>query len=239
MSALFTYSDGSVLKTMNMKDFLLIPVWKGNRYIDAGRVDLLAKEIGENITSLDSGYHVIVQEEDVEGKSLHQAYLIDGQHRREVLLRYYTSGLCLSDFPMTFRELVVKTESNAIAYFNQINNMKPLHIEEDPRCVANRFVAALEKGFDKGLIRSKTTRRPYLSAEPLREELEKYSKLLQKVDHLLFVEEVKRWNTTRLTEMELEKALGKAIPDSYKEKKFALAEHLKWIKTVLQTMKVL
>lgn len=233
MAALFTYSDGSILKTMNMKDFLTIPVWKGNRYIDMKRVDLLAKEIGENIKSLDSGYHVIVQEEDVEGKPLHQAYLIDGQHRREVLLRYYLSGLCLSDFPMTFRELVVKTESDAITYFNQINNMKPMHIEEDPRCVANRFVSALEKGFDKGLIRSKTTKRPYLSADILREELEKYSKILQTTDPVAFVEKVKLYNTKRLVEMEIEKALGKAIPESYKEKNFTLAENLKWIRLTL------
>ena len=182
---------------------------------------------------MDSGYHVIVQEEDVEGKPLHQAYLIDGQHRREVLLRYYLSGLCLSDFPMTFRELVVKTESDAITYFNQINNMKPMHIEEDPRCVANRFVSALEKGFDKGLIRSKTTKRPYLSADILREELEKYSKILQTTDPVAFVEKVKLYNTKRLVEMEIEKALGKAIPESYKEKNFTLAENLKWIRLTL------
>jgi hypothetical protein len=230
---MFTYSDGSILKTTMMKSFLKIPVWKGNRYIDMKRVESLAKEVGDQVQFLDSGYHVIIQEEDMDGKPLHQAYLINGQHRKELLERYYSSGLCLPDFPMTYTEKIVETESDAIAYFNKINNMKPFHVDEDPRCVANRFVAAVEKGFPKGLIRSKTTRRPYLSADLLREELEKYSKLLQLVDTATFVEKVQYYNTKRLAEMELEKAHGKAIPEGYSEKKFALAENLKWVQLVL------
>jgi len=217
-----------------MKAFLTIPVWKGNRHIDYLRVDLLGKEVGDDIKSLDSGYHVIkLLEEDMEGRPRYVTYLIDGQHRREVLLRYYAAGLCLEDFPMTFIENVVETESDAITYFNQINNTKPMRIEEDPRLIANRYVAALEKGFAKGLIRSKTTRRPYLSADLLREELEKYSKILQKIDPVAFVEKVKKYNYTRLIEMEIEKALGKAIPETYKEKEFTLAENFKWVLFVL------
>jgi len=233
---MFSYADGSILRTMNMKAFLEIPVWKGNRHIDLDRVELLTKEINGNVQYLDSGYHVIIQEEDMDGGSLYQTYLINGQHRREVLRRYYSSGLCLPDFPMTYTEMIVHTESDAIAYFNKINNMKPFHIDEDPRCVANRFVAALEKGFAKGLLRSKTTRRPYLSAETLREELEKYSKILQTICVDIFVKKVHEYNTKRLSEMELEKALGKIIPDSYKEKSFTLAENFKWISIVLSTI---
>jgi len=233
---MFTYSDGSVLRTMNMRAFLEIPVWKGNRHIDLARVDLLAKEVGDRVQAFDSGYHIIIQEEDMDGKPLHQTYLINGQHRREVLRRHYSSGLCLPDFPMTYTEMVVGTESEAISYFNRINNMKPFHVDEDPRCVANRFVAALETGFLKGLIRSKTTRRPYLSADLLRDELEKYSKLLQSVNPAAFVEKAKQYNMKRLAEMELEKALGKVIPETYKEKQFVLAENLKWIHSVLSTI---
>ena len=233
---MFTYADGSILRTMNMKAFLEIPVWKGNRHIDMDRVELLTKEINGQVQYLDSGYHIIIQEEDLDGRPLHQAYLINGQHRREVLRRYYSSGLCLPDFPMTYTEMVVETESEAISYFNKINNMKPFHVDEDSRCVANRFVAALEKGFAKGLLRSKTTRRPYLSAETLREELEKYSKRLQTIPVDTFVKKVHEYNTKRLCEMELEKALGKIIPETYKEKQFTLAENLKWISIVLCTI---
>ena len=234
MTTLFTYSDESKLKTTNMKAFLLIPVWKGNRHIDYARVDLLAKEVGENVKSLDSGYHVIkLLEEDAEGKLRHVKYLADGQHRRELLLRHYASGLCLDDFPMTYIEKVVNSESTAITYFNKINNTKPMRIEEDPRLIANRFVAALEKGFTKGLIRSKTTRRPFLSADLLRDELVKYSKILQTIDPAAFVTKVQVYNAKRLIEMDIEKALGKAIPESYKEKEFTLAENLKWIRSSL------
>jgi hypothetical protein len=234
MTTLFTNSNGSVLKTMNMKAFLLIPVWKGNRHIDYTRVSLLAKEVGDNIKSLDSGYYVIkLLEEDAEGKARYVSYLIDGQHRREVILRNHASELCADDFPMTYIEKVVDTEYDAITYFNQINNTKPMRIEEDSRLIANRYVAALEKGFAKGLIRSKTTRRPYLSADLLREELEKYSKILQRIDPVAFVEKVKLYNMKRLIEMDIEKALGKSIPESYKEKEFTLAENFKWILLVL------
>lgn len=217
-----------------MKAFLLIPVWKGNRHIDYARVSLLAKEVSDNIKSLDSGYYVIkLLEEDAEGKARYVSYLIDGQHRREVILLNHASELCADDFPMTYIEKIVDTESDAITYFNQINNTKPVRIEEDPRLIANRYVAALEKGFAKGLIRSKTTRRPYLSADLLREELEKYSKILQKIDPVAFVEKVKKYNYTRLMEMDIEKALGKMIPETYKEKEFTLAENFKWILLVL------
>lgn len=234
MTTLFTYSDESKLKTTNMKAFLSISNWRGNRHLDYTRVELLTKEVGDNIKSLDSGYHVIkILEEDAAGKSRHVMYLIDGQHRREVLLRYYASGLCLEDFPVTYIEKVVDSESDAITHFNKINNTKPMRIEEDPRLIANRFVAALEKGFAKGLIRSKTTRRPYLSADILREELEKYSKILQSIDPAAFVEKVKLYNIKRLIEMDIEKALGKAIPETYKEKEFTLAENLKWVGLML------
>lgn len=242
-SIVFTYADGSCLRVSTAQDFLKIPVWKGNRHIDLERVRLLTKEVKDNIQWLDSGYHVILQEEDVDGKTLHQRYIINGQHRRAVIEEYFATGLCLKNFPLTYTEMVVRSESEAIAYFNRINNMKPFHVDEDSKCVANRFIGTLEKEFcgktkKDQFIRSYATKRPYLSTIHLRDELEKYSKTLQSVDTGLFVNAVKVWNANRLKEMELDVEKDYT---SYIDKKFTLAEHTKlpWIQSILKDMKLL
>lgn len=173
---LHTYTDGSKLKLTTAKTLIQIPIWKGNRIKDMYHIALLKESIGSNIQHLDKGYHVIkYNETDATGKEVEQSYIIDGQHRASVLIDYFNSTLCEPDFPVTYTEVTVDNEADAIAYFNKINNVKPIHYKEDPKLVANRYIEAIVKALPgpkkAPYFRDKSTHRPYLVTDRLREVL--------------------------------------------------------------------
>ena len=125
---LHIYTDASKLKLTTAKTLIQIPIWKGNRVKDRMHIALLKEAIGSNIHYLDKGYHIIkYNETDATGREVEQSYIIDGQHRASVLLEHFNSTLCEPDFPITYTEVCVANEADAIAYFNKINNVKPIH----------------------------------------------------------------------------------------------------------------
>ena len=237
---LHTYNDGSVLKKTTIQALLKIPNWKGNRILDERHAEKLAYSI-ESMESLDKGYFVIVIEEpDAAGKITEQRYIVDGQHRLSILRKTYF----LSDFSVTVTEKYVNSESEAIEYFNSINSSKPIHWEEDPIMIVNRFLAALEKEFNAGLkksdllIRNTKTVRPFLCIEDVRQALIPLVDRLKGMKPVEFAANVRVWNTRKLTDLEL--AVSQA-PDGMSEKciarKFALADRfssLPWIVAALR-----
>jgi len=237
---LHTYTDGSMLKKTTIQALLKIPNWKGNRILDESHAEKLAGSI-ERMESLDKGYSVIVIDEpDAAGKITEQRYIVDGQHRLSILRKTFMLG----DFPATVTEKHVKSESEAIEYFNSINSSKPIHWEEDPMMVVNRFLVALEKEFNAGLkksdllLRNTKTVRPFLCVDDVRQALMPLADRLKKVKPAEFVAGVRAWNTRKLTELEL--AVSQK-PDSMAEKcifrKFALADRfssLPWILVALR-----
>lgn len=171
---LHTYTDGSKLKLTTAKTLIQIPIWKGNRVKDIYHIAQLKDAIGSNIQHLDKGYHVIKYiETDATGKDVEQSYIIDGQHRASVLIDYFNSTLCEPDFPVTYTEIAVDNEADAIAYFNKINNVKPIHYKEDPKVVANSYVEAITKalpGQKKApYFKDRPTHRPYITSDKLRD----------------------------------------------------------------------
>lgn len=173
---LHTYTDGSKLKLTTAKKLIQIPIWKGNRVKDTSHIVQLKESIGSNIQHLDKGFHIIkYNETDATDREVEQSYIIDGQHRASVLIDFFTSNLCEPDFPVTFIEIIVNNEAEAIAYFNKINNVKPIHYKEDPILIANRYIEQIIKvlpGPTKlPFFRDKATHRPYMQTEKLREAL--------------------------------------------------------------------
>ena len=173
---LHTYTDGSKLKLTSAKALVQIPIWKGNRVKDRMHIALLKEAIGSNIQHLDKGYHIIkYNETDATGAAVEQSYIIDGQHRATVLLDHFNSTLCEPDFPVTYTEVCVANEADAIAYFNKINNVKPIHYKEDPKLVANRFIEAIVKALPgpkkAPFFRNAGCHRPYMSTDRLRDVL--------------------------------------------------------------------
>ena len=198
---LHTYHDGSSLYTLSAKDLVQIPVWKGNRILDTAHAATIGKAIHGKVQLLDSGYRIVeYDEEDAGGNSVRQSYLIDGQHRASVLRSHYAESLCEPDFLVTVVIKKVSDESEAIAFFNALNNCKPQMWRLEPNLILNKYIGALTLGFNTTkkikLIRPGATHRPYLSVEKLRDSLRLVIDRLNQEDEAVaeFVERVYQWN---------------------------------------------
>jgi len=168
---MYTFHDGSILRVLSAKELIQIPIWKGNRTLDKAHAERIRDAVGDIVHSLDSGYRIIHYDEpDTSGRIVRQSYLIDGQHRAHVLREHFLS-MCEPDFPVVVTEKTVESESDAIEYFNAINNVKPQRWRTDPAILANQYIAALEQTFNTSKLKliRQTTVRPYLSVEKLRE----------------------------------------------------------------------
>ena len=243
---LHTYNDGSVLKIMTSRELISIPIWKGQRILDTEHAAAIKTEVGSNVSSLDSGYSIVkYKEENADGKVIISSYLIDGQHRASVIRDFYASTICEADFNVTVTEKTVESETEAIEYFNKINNVKAQQWKMDTNLIINNYIAAVEKAFNTNpkspLIRSYRTRRPYLSAESLREALIKNKDLLKsnKCDIIKFVDRITSFNSATIKKFELdlteEKAKDAEIKETSINVKFALAYDikLKWVREAL------
>jgi ribosome-associated translation inhibitor RaiA len=242
---LHKYNDGSVLKVMTARELVALPTWKGQRILDKSHSDSIKAAVGSNVQSLDSGYSIVkYKEEATDGSSVISTYLIDGQHRASVIRDYYLETVCEADFNVTVMEKTVESESDAIIYFNKINNVKAQQWRMDPNLLINNYISALEKVFNKNkkcmLIRP-TNIRPYLSSANLREALANNTRLLKngKEDVAKYVEAVVKYNKEMVTKFSLD--LTQAETKDYKLKEravavgFALAydTKLKWVRELL------
>ena len=233
-----TYMDKSTLNKISAKTLVSIPVWRGNRFIDLNHANQIKKDIGDNIQTLDSANFHVVKYKD---ENTYQTYLVDGQHRQYVIRTYFEENFCMPDFNVLVHEKTVEGESDAIEYFNTLNNVKPQQ-ENDLKLLANKYIVALEKKFPK-LIKpiDKKTKRPFLSSNDLRKVLEENGTLLKQSPQIIntFIEKVDSWNKKKIQEFDLRSAFiaikDKTILESCLEKKFVLAfdPKLPWIKECL------
>ena len=241
---LHTFSDGSVLLRVSAKDLIQVPVWKGNRTLDEVHANNIQKQMGTNIRCLDSTIFRIVKysEMNAVGEYILQKYVIDGQHRLHILKNHYLTNLCEPDFQVLVVEQRVESESDAIEYFNTINNVKPMYLDhDDPSKLVNKYILALDKEFNKDkknlLLRNGSTKRPYLSVDTVRILLTKHVKQLsmsnEKID--MFVAKVLVWNTKQVKEFQLRLAHAKEkhvhLLEAAEKKGFCLAQDpkLPWI----------
>lgn len=176
-SLLFTFTDGSTLYQISARQLITIPVWEGNRTLDEEHVEELIRSI-KNPHDI-QGPFTVVEYPDDEGKS--QLKIIDGQHRREVLVRHFASAEAV-DFTVLVRLHKIADHAAAISLFQAINNAKPMVYKGSPTERLHEFSEALRRHcvFDKGrtglvaLIRPCSTMRPFLSIDHLEEALKRY-----------------------------------------------------------------
>ena len=245
---LHTYNDGSILKTMTARDLVALPIWKGQRILDKNHSDSIKTAVGSNVKSLDSGYSIVkYKEESTDGTIVISSYLIDGQHRASVIRDYYKDTICEADFNVTVMEKLVETESDAIEYFNKINNVKAQQWRMDTNLIINNYINALEKAFNKNkkclVIKPTTTTRPYLCSANLREALTGNTKLLKTTNDGItkFVEAALKYNKEMIVKFSLDLTQDTTKDTKLKQRAvdidFALAydTKLKWINLVLST----
>jgi len=160
---------------MSAMELAKITVWHGNRTLDKAHAERIRQAVGACVNTLDSGYCIVhYSEPDTSGRMVRQSYLIDGQHRAAVLKEHFLSGLCEPDFPVVVREKEVESETEAIEFFNAINNVKPQQWRTDPAILVNKYIVEMERRFNTKkakMIRPGATRRPYLSVDKLRDAL--------------------------------------------------------------------
>ena len=175
MTTLHTLHDGSKVRIIGAKELIMIPVWHGNRIIDSKHVQRIKEGLGKNIQKLDFGYRIVrYLEKDAGGNSIPVSCIIDGQHRHKVLCDYFNESLCEPDFPVVVLETNVECETDIITCFKELNNQMPILWKSDPNMLANEYIKELTAAFNTKkelFIRPKTTTRPYLSVEKIRQVL--------------------------------------------------------------------
>jgi hypothetical protein len=225
-SLLFTFADGSTLHQISARRLAAIPIWEGNRTLDEEHVSELTRAI-KNPQDI-QGPFAVVEYPDDEGKV--QRKIIDGQHRREILVRHFASvstdtGTTATDFPVLARLYKIADHAAAISIFQAINNAKPMVYKGSPVERLHEFSDALRRHcvFDKGrngliaLIRPCATVRPYLGIDQLEEAIKRYKiherlelTPLALVDHAMGMNEFYASDPTaipgRFTQMSLTKA---------------------------------
>jgi hypothetical protein len=241
MEILHIYHDGSRLYRMSARALSNIPIWKGNRIIDTQHVATIKQSIHHNIHLLDSGYKIIqYQEEDEHDTTIRKSYLIDGQHRISIVSEYFQNTPDATDFLVTVTEIRVDSEADAILYFNQINNVKPIQFEEEPNMIINRYLIKLIHTFSSKLLRTGSTKRPYLSLDKFREIILKKINEIKKISVDHFVEKCKEINHKIIEELKIRcenendkeyKMMKKMI-----DLQFALAwdDRFRWLTTILK-----
>ena len=243
--ALHTYFDGSILYSMSARALTHIPIWKGQRNIDQLHVKNINESIGSNVKLLDSGYKIVTLNEIEDGNPTRKSYLIDGQHRFQILLKYFEEKTFendifdreVDDFNVTVTEKKVNSESDIIKLFNEINNVKPVQFEEDPNLIINKYIEELDKNFPKNF--RNITKRPYVSIDKFREALKIRINSLKKISVDNFIKECKLINTKIIQDLKI-----RALNDKEKELKiinrmiqldFALAwdDKFRWLDMII------
>ena len=245
-------ADGSRMLRVPVRILLNIPVWQGNRVVNFAHVEAIAAKVGSCIQQLDFGYRSVrALETDAAGKEIVVRQLVDGQHRQHVLRRYFEENpMGNREFKIILIEKPVVSELETIEYFNTINTVSPIKWS-DKNLVVNAYLAELEAAFNtpKNLyIRKINTRRPFVSADKLRQILQAEEGRLQTSVEAIraFVGRVRAWNAEQLATAAATAAVNQpmlegkdstevAMLERAIEKKFMLGTDPKfrWVRTLL------
>ena len=243
MERIHSYSDGSHLYNMSAMALSRIPIWKGNRNIDLQHVANIKEAIHGKATLLDSGYKIIQYEEKDENEHMiKKSYLIDGQHRICIVNDYFNHVPSPDDFRVTVTEICVNSEIDAIRYFNQINNVKPIQYEEDPNLMVNTYIQILLSLFPAHLklFRHCRTCRPYLFIDVCRDKFHMKYDELKKIPLELFQEKCIKKNQQLIHDIEYKIAQNMDIKSHPLYRKiidlqfgFGVDNHMEWIDDVI------
>ena len=173
MQFIHAYNDGTRLCVMSAKMLLLTPPWMGQRILDPAHVRSIADAVGGNVRLLDRGYVLLRYEKEGEAAASDTAsFIIDGQHRAQVLKDHFAAHPAEPDFSVTATIKIATSEEDALGFFQALNHAKPVKLTEEPALVANDHLSAVLAAFNgdpkNPLIRAHKTHAPYLSADAVR-----------------------------------------------------------------------
>jgi len=162
---LHSYKDGSQLVKLSLAALISLKPWPGQRLIVPERINKLSEDVGDNTLDFDRDFKLMkYNQDDVESP----IYIIDGQHRIEVIKRYFTKKLSYTHAFVTATLYSLDSEADANALFRKINDVMVIDVEEDRTLEINKIVEDVEEAFGRQHIRPDRSRRPYLSSETVR-----------------------------------------------------------------------
>lgn len=209
---MITMDDGSKWIKMSASRLSIIPIWKGNRIIDQNHTARINNSISSIQELAISPYRIVLVKED----GIEHRYIVDGQHRVQILKRYFTNHTS-EDFNVLVNERECFDESSIIEYFKVINTTKSIQWKEDPILVANKYIDLFTKEFNKDirkpLIKTGKTNRPYLSIDKLRDVLISKNIVDWKTTPEEFVIRCREINDQQLNELDLKVHVNKRAKD--------------------------
>jgi hypothetical protein len=134
----FESADGSKFKVLSAKELSLLPIWSGNRVLDTEHVRRIKESVGSNIHKLNlNPFRIagLIQEDGI-----CTSYIIDGQHRCQVIKDYFQSEKFPIDFPVLVAGRVYDNEDEIIEAFKVLNNTRSIAWKEDPNMCANKYI---------------------------------------------------------------------------------------------------
>jgi hypothetical protein len=247
--SLFTTSTGANVYAISARDLIKIPVWRGNRILDHAHVEEIRADVGDHIERLNnSTYHVArIIETDAAGCDVEQRYIIDGQHRHQVIKHSYeTNPLFATEFQVLVFESTFPSEVQLIEYFNTINRCKPLKPMEDENLILNEYIQAIPKAFGtkKKMFRPGACHRPNLSTDRLRDALRAQFARLPKTEKAIgeFATHTKAYNDRIVADdmyvLGIKGEKRKELFEKGQKAGFVLAhdDKMPWIPAVLKEM---
>lgn len=176
---IFIYNDKSKLYRTSAKWLTMIPVWESNRVMDHQHVAELEAAITEPTTI--QGIFTVAEYTDktmTPPQTIQK--LIDGQHRQEILRRYFQKTPDAEDFGVLVRMYIVDSWEEIVQLFQQINHAKPMVYRGSSTEHLHAITAALKKEYttERGnkpiyLIRQNCVR-PFLSVEHLQDAIKRF-----------------------------------------------------------------
>jgi hypothetical protein len=139
----FIFTDGSCLMPVGARWFVGQTVWEANRTLDPDHALDLERSIADPTTI--QGPFSIVAYKDEENKPVLR--VIDGQHRQEVIRRYFAASTTAPDFQVLVRRYQINNYDEAAAIFSQINHAKPIQYRGSDTERLHAIVSALKRHF--------------------------------------------------------------------------------------------
>ena len=127
---LFTSADGQILGIASAKLVSTLPVWEGNRNILEDHVKDIQQSLGDNVELLNHTIFRIGLIKTDDNRIKH--YIVDGQHRAQVLKEYFEKNPFNNDFDALVGIKEFDNESEIIKYFQDINRVRAIQWKEDP-----------------------------------------------------------------------------------------------------------
>lgn len=173
----FQFTDGSQLIPTSAKWFVNQTVWEANRTLDADHALELERTVTDPRT-LQGPFTMVAY--PAEDGSI-QLRVLDGQHRQEVIRRYFAAHTEADDFQILVRRYQIAGHDEAVAIFKQINHAKPIlyrgsdteRLHDIVSALRRQFIHVRPSGHALALIRP-SCNRPALSVEHLEAALQLY-----------------------------------------------------------------